>query len=67
MGRCERQQTRRHSGCIECCVVGTPGATNGVALALAAFDDPLFVEANGKSVVDNTLVVIGTEYGSTTA
>jgi len=36
---------------------------SGVALALAAFDDPLFVEANGKTVLDNTLVVIGTEYG----
>lgn len=35
----------------------------GVASALAAFDDPLFLEANGKSVLDNTLVVIGTEYG----
>lgn len=36
---------------------------SGVASALAAFDDPLFVEANGKTVLDNTLVVIGTEYG----
>lgn len=36
---------------------------SGVAGALAAFDDPLFVEANGKTVLDNTLVVIGTEYG----
>jgi Protein of unknown function (DUF1552) len=36
---------------------------SGVALALAAFDDPLFLEANGKTLLDNTLVVIGTEYG----
>jgi len=36
---------------------------SGLASALAAFDDPLFVEANGKTVLDNTLVVIGTEYG----
>jgi hypothetical protein len=35
----------------------------GVASALAAFDDPLFPEANGKTLLDNTLVVIGTEYG----
>jgi hypothetical protein len=36
---------------------------SGLASALAAFDDPMFVEANGKTVLDNTLVVIGTEYG----
>jgi hypothetical protein len=36
---------------------------SGLAGALAAFDDPRFVEANGKTVLDNTLVVIGTEYG----
>jgi hypothetical protein len=36
---------------------------SGVASALAAFDNPLFVEENGKTVLDNTLVVIGTEYG----
>ncbi|HVJ22110.1 MAG TPA: DUF1552 domain-containing protein [Polyangiaceae bacterium] len=36
---------------------------SGVAAALAAFDDPLFLEANGKTLLDNTLVVIGTEYG----
>jgi hypothetical protein len=36
---------------------------SGVATALAAFDDPLFLEANGKTLLDNTLVVIGTEYG----
>jgi len=36
---------------------------SGVAQALSAFDDPLFLEANGKTVLDNTLVVIGTEYG----
>ena len=36
---------------------------SGVARALSAFDDPLFLEANGKTVLDNTLVVIGTEYG----
>jgi hypothetical protein len=35
----------------------------GVASALAAFDDPIFLEANGKTVLDNTLLVIGTEYG----
>jgi hypothetical protein len=38
-------------------------AMSGVASALAAFDDPTFLEANGKTVLDNTLVVIGTEYG----
>lgn len=36
---------------------------SGVASALAAFDDPLFLEPNGKTLLDNTLVVIGTEYG----
>ena len=36
---------------------------SGLASALSAFDDPLFAEANGKTVLDNTLVVIGTEYG----
>lgn len=36
----------------------------GLASALRAFDDPLFVEANGRTVLDNTLVVIGTEYGN---
>jgi hypothetical protein len=35
----------------------------GLASALRAFDDSLFVEENGKTVLDNTLVVIGTEYG----
>jgi hypothetical protein len=38
-------------------------AMSGIASALAAFDDPSFLEANGKTVLDNTLVVIGTEYG----
>ena len=36
---------------------------SGVARALATFDDPLFLEANGKTLLDNTLLVIGTEYG----
>jgi hypothetical protein len=36
---------------------------SGVAKALSAFDDSLFLEANGKTVLDNTLVLIGTEYG----
>ncbi len=36
---------------------------SGLALALRALDDPMFLEANGQSVLDNTLVLIGTEYG----
>ncbi len=39
-------------------------AMSGLASALAAFDDPTFLEANGKTVLDNTLVAIGTEYGN---
>jgi hypothetical protein len=31
--------------------------------ALMAFDDPNFLEANGKTVLDNTLVIVGTDYG----
>jgi hypothetical protein len=34
-----------------------------LAKVLEAFDDPMYVESNGKSVLDNTLVVIGTDYG----
>ena len=36
-----------------------------VALAsvLLSMDDPQYVEANGKTVLDNTLVLIGTDYG----
>ncbi|MDX2054656.1 MAG: DUF1552 domain-containing protein [Polyangiaceae bacterium] len=36
---------------------------SGVARALAAFDDPMFTESNGKTLLDNTLLVLGTEYG----
>jgi len=34
-----------------------------LATALMAFDDPTYLEANGKTVLDNTLVVVGTDYG----
>jgi hypothetical protein len=34
-----------------------------LAKALLSFDDPNFLESNGKTVLDNTLVVIGTDYG----
>jgi hypothetical protein len=35
----------------------------GLATALAAFDDANYLEANGKTVLDNTLVVLATDYG----
>lgn len=35
----------------------------GLASALQAFDDPTYLESNGKTVLDNTLVVMGTDYG----
>jgi len=35
----------------------------GLASALASFDDPTFLEANGKTVLDNTLVLLATDYG----
>ncbi|HEY6722944.1 MAG TPA: DUF1552 domain-containing protein [Polyangiaceae bacterium] len=34
-----------------------------LAGVLQAFDDPNYLEANGKTVLDNTLVVVGTDYG----
>jgi hypothetical protein len=34
-----------------------------LAGALRSFDDPNFLEENGKTVLDNTLVVVGTDYG----
>ncbi len=34
-----------------------------LAGALLSMDDPNFLESNGKTVLDNTLVVIGTDYG----
>lgn len=34
-----------------------------LASALLSMDDPNYLEANGKTVLDNTLVVIGTDYG----
>lgn len=34
-----------------------------LASALLSMDDPSYLEANGKTVLDNTLVVIGTDYG----
>lgn len=34
-----------------------------LASALLSMDDPAYLEANGKTVLDNTLVVIGTDYG----
>lgn len=36
---------------------------SNIAGALQSFDDPMYLEANGKSVLDNTLVVVGTDYG----
>jgi hypothetical protein len=36
---------------------------SNLAGALMSFDDPNFLEANGKTVLDNTLVVVGTDYG----
>ncbi len=34
-----------------------------LASALLAFDDPNYLESNGKTVLDNTLVIVGTDYG----
>lgn len=34
-----------------------------LASALLSMDDPNYLEANGKTVLDNTLVIIGTDYG----
>jgi hypothetical protein len=34
-----------------------------LASALLSFDDPNYLESNGKTVLDNTLVVLGTDYG----
>jgi hypothetical protein len=34
-----------------------------LASALTSFDDPMYLEANGKTVLDNTLVIVGTDYG----
>jgi hypothetical protein len=34
-----------------------------LAKALLSFDDPNFLESNGKTVLDNTLVIVGTDYG----
>lgn len=34
-----------------------------IASALNSLDDPSYLEANGKTVLDNTLVVVGTDYG----
>lgn len=34
-----------------------------LASALTSFDDPNYLESNGKTVLDNTLVVVGTDYG----
>ena len=38
-------------------------AQSNIAYFLQQLDDPQYLEANGKSVLDNTTVVIGTEYG----
>ncbi|HEX5098487.1 MAG TPA: DUF1552 domain-containing protein [Polyangiaceae bacterium] len=34
-----------------------------LATALQAMDDPNYLESNGKTLLDNTLVVLGTDYG----
>jgi Protein of unknown function (DUF1552) len=34
-----------------------------LASALMSMDDPNYLESNGKTVLDNTLVVLGTDYG----
>ncbi len=36
---------------------------SALASALLAFDDPNYLESNGKTVLDNTLVIVGTDYG----
>lgn len=36
---------------------------SALASALMSFDDPNYLESNGKTVLDNTLVVVGTDYG----
>jgi hypothetical protein len=38
-------------------------AQANLAKVLDAFDDPLYLEANGKTLLDNTLLVLGTCYG----
>ncbi len=34
-----------------------------LASALLSFDDPNYLESNGKTLLDNTLVIVGTDYG----
>jgi hypothetical protein len=36
---------------------------SNLASALKSLDDPTFLEANGKTILDNTLVIVGTDYG----
>lgn len=38
-------------------------ASVNIAGVLQSFDDATYLEANGKTVLDNTLVVVGTDYG----
>lgn len=38
-------------------------ALSELAYFFRLLNDPMFLEANGKSVLDNTLIVLGTEYG----
>lgn len=38
-------------------------AMSNIATFLEALDDPEFTEANGQTVLDNSTIVIGTEYG----
>ena len=38
-------------------------AQTNIAYFLGQLDDPAYLEANGRTVLDNTTVVIGTEYG----
>jgi len=38
-------------------------ALSNIARFLSYLDDPEFVEANGKTVLDNATIVLGTEYG----
>jgi hypothetical protein len=36
---------------------------SNLAGALTSLDDPNYLESNGKTVLDNTLIVLGTDYG----
>ena len=52
-----------HNNLWDKCRMHAHFCVSGLASALKAFDDPTFLESNGKTLLDNTLVVMGTDYG----